>query len=181
VPCRHALVGWASWSSSLPRFHPGLRRLRTRHGRAEHLTVSVAPDHDAGGPGQARSLETSTGRLPCAGCQCPHIVVFVTREEQRRSGARLNRAGAPHLVGRQMTRPRRHRPPTTRGARCSRTSARWRHALWLVAVLLLVVCSSSSDAQERVRHAELLEVHGDVTSAKVKSVTIETNGNASGN
>ncbi len=59
---------------------------------------------------------------------------------------------------------------------------RWRHALWLVAALLLVILFIVLPAVGRQSQTTLSysKFMGEVTSHKVKSVTIETSGNASG-
>jgi cell division protease FtsH len=82
-----------------------------------------------------------------------------------------------------MTRPAATPPTNDQGVPVAPgPPPRWRHALWLVAALLLVVLFIVLPAVERQSQTTLSysKFMGEVTSHKVKSVTIETNGNASG-
>jgi len=82
-----------------------------------------------------------------------------------------------------MTRPAATPPTNDQGVPVAPgPPPRWRHALWLVAALLLVVLFIVLPAVGRQGQTTLSysRFMGEVTSHKVKSVTIETNGNASG-
>ena len=82
-----------------------------------------------------------------------------------------------------MTRPAARPPTNDEGVPVAPgPPPRWRHALWLVAALLLVVLfivlpATQEQSQTTLTYSQFM---GDVTSHKIKTVTIETNGNASG-
>ncbi len=82
-----------------------------------------------------------------------------------------------------MTRPAARPPTNDQGVPVAPgPPPRWRHALWLVAALLLVVLFIVLPATEGRGQTTLTytQFMGDVTGHKVKTVTIETDGNAAG-